>query len=141
MIEYRQKGLPTYRYYFIKDVFEKEEDIVERWDKDIKLKLDGYTTEWILKINRHKTNYSKLSITLARTFYNEHQIYTNLEIGLYRDGFHITLVDLNDTELRKYLFGDINRSTAWTQEVAKVALIANEITTEIKKFIGEKNKE
>ena len=137
MIEYKQRGQPTYRYYYILDVFESEKEIVDRWDNDIKFKLDDYAKEWFLKINRAKTDYSKLSITLIRTFYYETG-HVKVEVGMYRDGFHIGLYDTSDLDLKYNVFGQINRSQAWTQEVAKVAPITNEIIAEIKKYIAKK---
>lgn len=136
---------PTYRYYFIKDAFENEVEMVKRWDEDIKFKLDN-DYKWTLSANYHSTLYTKQSLELIQSFYYNQRYNLNfghklgvLRIGMYADGFHISL-DTDDIDLRDYVFEGINQSSGWTKEVAKVAPIANEIVKKINEFIVEKRK-
>lgn len=146
MKKFIEPGEPTYRYFFVKDAFESEVEMVERWDEDIKFKLDE-DDKWTMSANYHPTLYSKQSLELLRNFnfYGRSSDYSVgykigvLRIGMYADGFHISL-STDDMELRNYVFEDINHYSGWTKEVAKVAPIANEIVKKIEQFIADKRK-
>ena len=134
------KGDPTYRYYMIREVFEPEEMTKARWTDEIMSKLEDSKPRWEIAVNHSPTQLSYRNISLRKMVYYP-QGPMMVTIGMFRDGFHIQfgLEDVRGTsDIKKDVFGDVNWFGAWTQEVAKVAPITNEILNAIRNYLKDK---
>jgi len=142
-------GEPTYRHYYIYQAFEDKKQTEARWGKDIIRRMSRLLFESIF---HPKTDYSNFSVVWKAKAYvhvgeeSRPTRYIRFDIGMYHDGFHIT-VDLNDlprdveVALKKKVFGDINRSSGFTKEIAKVAPIANDMFEYILDFLENYKKD
>jgi hypothetical protein len=127
---FRIRGEPTYRRFFIRCAFEEPRDHILLWDSTIRENLDS-PGKWTVSTNLNLTELSPYSIHYETTRrFNSEAI--KIKIGLYRDGFHITMNGYGD--LRKHLFNDVNQYGLWTQEAAKVAPMTNELLKKIEAY-------
>jgi len=137
---FRIRGKKTYPRFLIRGAFEDANEHMKLWEKEIVSKLDQ-PERWTASINPFKTELSKYLIN-----YKTDRKYPNgsltIKMGLYRDGFHITvgssltvgMLHKDRFKLAKAIFGEINRNTLWTQEIAKVAPMANELLKRIEEY-------
>jgi hypothetical protein len=122
-------------------VFDRDHHKTEkRWNDLVIKKLDD-NMNWIPRYDMAPTELSRWEVVWRRNFtFKEGGV--RAEIGVYRDGFHITLKSPttahlsteNALGLSKKVFGEINRYTGWTPTIEKVAPMANAMVKEIKDY-------
>lgn len=143
MRKYIERGEPTYRRFLILGAFEPIEAYAQLWAEHILDKLDSPSL-WTLKKSEHRTQIANkhIELTTRRRFGR----FATFTIGLFRDGFHVNVsgdIDfMPSSELNKFridVFGEPNRSGGWTQEIAKVAPMANAIVKDVTKFLKDKD--
>lgn len=130
-MKFNERGKPTYRRFFIHGALDSKQSYIDLWDREIKDKLDD-PTAWSSIVYESDTILSKTSIILHRRVL-KHNSSVALEISLYRDGFHINVRE-KTIKMREKVFGDVNHSSGWTQEIEKVAPLVNKIKREIDKY-------
>jgi hypothetical protein len=133
---FRYRGKPTYRRFFIRNAFESSMTHRRLWEEIIYDKLDDKGM-WTFSTNNTPTELSPYSIHLStRRKMSECPGHVFIEIGLYRDGFHIKF-DSEGTsriDMSKAVFDDPNRNNLWTQEAERVAPMANDLVKRIEKY-------
>jgi len=144
---FKIRGKKTHLRFFIHGAFEDAGEHMRLWEKEIGYKLDS-PAMWTASISSLKTQISRYNIYYETTRKYPPGLLT-FEIGLYRDGFHINMQTLHDRshsaysghmndsariELSKGIFGDPNETEVWTQEIAKVAPMANELLNRIDEY-------
>lgn len=141
--KHKERGLPTYRRFFIHSIFNSQREYAKLWEKIILEKLDE-PARWTLFQNKIKTDFGSNHVELKSTRRFGKRI-VGFEIGLYRDGFHLSLtreeynISIKErSNLLKRLFGDINLTSGWTQEAEKVAPMMNSIVKEVSEFFKDK---
>jgi len=87
-----------------------------------------------------KTMLGSNRIELVRGLkFGKHNLTTT--IGIYRDGFHLSIRNIdylkNSEKLLQYVFGDLNSTIGWTQEIEKVAPMMNSIIKDIEQFFQD----
>lgn len=130
----RQRGQKTYIRFFIRSIFEK--DFIEkefgRIGKEIEDALDNVTA--IHEIFETWTKFGPSGkITVSDQWSNRNL----LEIGIYRDGWHIKIKSINYSEIfpkiSERVFGDKNRREVWTQQTSLVVPMTIELIKELRK--------
>ena len=138
---FRQRGNPTFRRFFVYNIFEDAHDYLRRWEHTIGYNLDN-PASWKVSLSHYQTELGEQHIA-----YKTDRKYTGgmifFTIEMYRDGFHIKMNDSDvgikkRTPLRVYLFDDINRDNLWTNDAEKVAPMANELLDKIEKYFSDK---
>jgi hypothetical protein len=133
-------GEPTYRRYLIMDIFDSDEDCISRWKKDIKEKLDS---SWEIYIRDRKTEISNKDVYVRKYISTNPGTLANIEINMYRDGFHISVSTSPYSiisKMNKFVFGDVNLNQGFTKEIALVPKIANAIVKDVDEFYKNDNK-
>lgn len=139
--KYVESGPKTYQKFLLVSVFDKDHHKTEaRWNNLIIKKLDD-KLNWIPHYDMAPTELSRWEVIWRRSFtFREGSV--RAEIGLYRDGFHITVKSPTTAHLStqhafglsEKIFGEINRYTGWTPTIEKVAPMANAIVKDIKDY-------
>lgn len=142
LIEFNQKGKPTYQYDDFCIIFSDDPDkasqelcaaIIDKFAKIYKPSLKvgdtniGSTNKWT-DLGPSSTGY----IALGK--------YT-FRFSCFRDGWHINMLDRyggfnHNPDLKIKLFGDVNRTGMWTQETEKVSHTMSELYNTLKE-LGE----
>jgi len=135
---FKIRGKMTYPRFFLKAAFEDSATMTGIWDKEIVKDLPGGSASWTASLGPYPTNLSRYAITYSTTRRYLVGLLT-FEIGIYRDGFHISMKtsghgamsNKDQFDLSEAIFGDPNRTSLWTQEIAKVAPMTNELLKKI----------
>lgn len=137
---YRKKGTHNYGRFMIHNIFEQVPTHTNYWDRHIIKDMPGGPAHWTANYIPHATNLSKYSVVWKNKRRFPRGV-IGFELGLYRDGFHITFKDSDSSissedrfKLSKYLFDDANRTQLWTQDYTKVAPMANELFDRIDEY-------
>ena len=137
---FRKKGKKNYPRFMIHNIFEDPPAHTNYWDRHIIKDMPGGPAQWKASFTPHATNLSKYSVTWKNKKRFPRGVIA-FELGLYRDGFHISFKDSDSSisgedrfKLSKYLFDDVNRTQLWTQDYTEVAPIANELFDRIEEF-------
>lgn len=133
----RQRGQKTYIRFMIRAIFEKDfiDNEFSRICEEIESKLDNVSTTYDIFESWTvfgPTGRIKVADRKAKKIL--------LSIGVFRDGWHIKLNTINNSEVfpevSQKVFGDMNRKTAWTQQTSLVVPMTIEL---IKELRGELN--
>ena len=139
--KYVERGPKTYQRFFIEQAWDKDHNETEaRWDRLIRSKLDD-TRSWQPRFTKTPTELSRWDVTLNK-YMTFKQGSVSVAIGLYRDGFHVTVGSTTTAHLstehtfgmQEKVFGEINRYTGWTPTTEKVVPMANAIVEEIYEY-------
>lgn len=132
----RQRGQKTYIRFKIRTIFEEDylENEFSRICREIESKLEDVATTF--DIFESWTIFGpsgRIKIVDRKV----KQIMLN--IGVFRDGWHISLKSINHSEffpeISEKVFGDKNRRTAWTQQTSLVVPMTVELIEELRSII------
>lgn len=129
----RQRGQPTYRRTILMSVFEGY-SFLEKILYDIASKAEFKVKNGFEDISVQQFPKTKLGPSGKLTIRDNSSL--KYEVGLFRDGWRVQLFVYNtypSSELQKNIFGETNRTSAWTQETEKVPDIIAELSGEARK--------
>lgn len=139
-LKIKNEGKPTYKRNKVRWVYEPERlendlyDIAEKFAKN-------YAPHLTLS-DINATIFNKTLIgpqgNLKINAFRDHEI----EVECYRDGWHIKLnfksySSQQSQEIRKEVFGDINRNQIWTNETEMVPDLIGKMYTKVREFLEE----
>ncbi|MFW6002716.1 MAG: hypothetical protein ACOCQD_05185 [archaeon] len=129
----RQRGQKTYIRFLIRSVFEKDfiKKEFNRISKEIEDALDNVTaTHEIFE------TWTKFGPSGKITVSDQQLDRILLQIGIYRDGWHIKIKSINYREffpeISEKIFGDKNRKEAWTQQTSLVIPMTIKLIKELR---------
>lgn len=141
MVKIKQKGIPTYKRSMVRWIW-----------TPVRLENDLYNTgkffgkEYYpsLLVNKINVRIYKQWTDIGPSGYLTVELRPDfiMNVGCYRDGWHINLEHLGNRDLyldiNKKIFGDVNKNQMWTQEDEKVVHMMGELYKELKKYLEEK---
>lgn len=138
MVDFKQKGEPTYRrdmVYWVWNPKQLENELFRLVNKFGK-QYAGHLAVSGIDIKPYKWTqlgpHSEIAIKIDKDY--------RFVVACYRDGWHIKLENIQGSinfHMRQEVFGDKNRNRMWTQETEKVPHMMGQLYKEMKRYFKE----
>jgi hypothetical protein len=139
MVDRKQKGKPTYRRDMVRWIWNPKSQANDLFKIVNKFGKKYYPSLPISNVDINEYEKWTLLGPAADISVKINKNY-KIELGCYRDGWHITLHEINispNYHLRQSIFGDKNSTTLWTQETEKVSEMMGQLFNDLERYFEE----